>query len=198
MSKNIYSTREYMVKKYLSEEKSICSDVFSKIFKTSTDKNGDARVNFEMVSNAIWAIMCKSNSEEDKTNLFNLIVQLTLQEDINEENDGEKGSNLNEFIEIVSNYFLPAGRLANGRINKDNEESLDAQLENMFNELKSSEGFIGTREVRKLLNLLRNDFPISQKYATEEELRQLVMSAAKDERGMNYEEFVELMKSERF
>jgi hypothetical protein len=187
-----------MVKKYLSEEKSICSDVFSKIFKTSTDKNGDARVNFEMVSNAIWAIMCKSNSEEDKTNLFNLIVQLTLQEDINEENDGEKGSNLNEFIEIVSNYFLPAGRLANGRINKDNEESLDAQLENMFNELKSSEGFIGTREVRKLLNLLRNDFPISQKYATEEELRQLVMSAAKDERGMNYEEFVELMKSERF
>lgn len=55
-AKNKYTTKEEIIMKSRDKEKAICIDAFSKIFKTTrvADKNGDLKVNFELLMAGVF------------------------------------------------------------------------------------------------------------------------------------------------
>jgi hypothetical protein len=194
-NKLIYSTREFIVNKYKSDEKALCEEYFSKIFKTSrkVDKNGDLRVDFEVLSNGLF-----NDNIEDNVQFKNMLNRLVEQQELTDENQNheEKGLSYKEFYNIVSENFIPSIMNSNGKVNKTIEENLDLELDFMFDDLKGQNGFIGVLQIENLLHNIRDGFHLTK--LSKDQLRELVLSASKDERGMNLQEFKVLMKSEQF
>lgn len=114
--------------------------------------------------------------------------------------DSEKGSTIKEFVKAIELFFLPAdtGKDCIMKLDsRDEEENEQGRMycDEIFDDL-SSNGFIGFREVKSLLRDIEGFEKITDQ--SDEKIRALVMSASKDERGLNRDEFYELMKCQQF
>mgnify|MGYP000877735415 CR=1 FL=1 len=195
MSTNKYATRTELHRQNRNDEKAICDDYFSRIFKTNRklDERGQLVINFEMISNAGEHIPKLCNNEVFESIIGNLVAAEN--EKLKENPNADRGLNSRNFYDVISTTFLPCHHLPNGRIDKVTEEELDNQLECMFEDL-APKGFIGFNEVHDLMHDIRED--CSHSTHSKEELKEIIASCGNDPRGLNKEEFMKLMKSEQF
>lgn len=180
-AKKKYITRDELHKENYNDERAICEEYFADIFKINRklDEKGQLTVDFQLISNATDHL-----PELYQDQVFSEIINnLIKAEDKRTQKFPEldRGLNSKDFSQVVMDNFL----------------GCDEELRSMFDELKNRRtGLIGFDEVHSLMHGI-GDECLHTKHS-KHDLQKMITSACKDDNGMTYEEFYDLMTSKQF
>ena len=177
-----YVTREELHKDNLNDEKAICQEVFSSIFKVNRklDEKGQLIVNFELLKCAEEHIPELNNN----TCYDELIGNLTKREDAKlvKIPYADRGLNYKEFTDVVIEDFI----------------NCDPEIKYMFDDLKNKKtGRIGFQEVHELMDGCEG-FCSHNKHS-QDDIKSYIASVGKaHDDGLDWKEFYALMTSKQF